>query len=870
MVSDAEERDNPNSADDLAVGAMLYRYRITRKIRAGGMGVVYEAEDTELKRTVAVKLLPAPEESADDALAQFQREARMAASLDHPNLITIHDVGEYQGQPFFVMEYVEGESLQERLGRGPMAVDEVIEIATQVCQGLAEAHRAGLTHRDLKPSNILIDRSGRVRILDFGLATMRASQPAADDRRSGTLSYMSPEQVNEEDITPASDLFALGVLLYEMLTGRRPFEGDYEASLIYSIVNDTPKPLEACRSDIPPKLRDIVRRLLQKDVSLRYQQANDVVAELQSVAGGEEPEQPKPVGKRRTFISTLILVMLIAVTAIWFYPWSSDTDVTPSRRMLAVLPFDNLGEVEDDYFADGVVDAITTHLARIGGLGVVSRTSSMEYRDSGKGVRQIGSELGCQLLITGSVHWDKSTAPSRVRVDARLVRVADDTHLWADSYERRLEGVFELQSEIARDVASALQLVMRESDRQALMARPTDNLDAYDFYLRGNQYFNRSWEQDDIEIATAMYQRAVDLDPEFALAYSMLSRGHESMYWEYYDHTVERKELAREAVDRALELEPGLADGHLALGYYYYHCELDYERALEEFQLALDRRPNNAELVSAIAAVQRRVGPIESAVDNFVRASELDPRSHLKLFDVGLTYGMIRQYDRATVYLDRAIALAPDWPMAHVYKAWLEIIRGGHIDRAAEILDEGSERAALPRSHYYWWLARIVRPDLNAVLAESRPGADTVVYYLHCAQMNRLLERFDIERAYADSARVILESRTATHPDNARFHSHLGLAYTGLRRQEEAINHATRAMDLLPTTRDAYDALFYAVNMVEVLVVFKEYDAAVEQLRFLLSIPGFVSPSYLKLDPLWLPLHDHPAWPDLISQADGR
>lgn len=870
MAPGPEERNNPSRLDDLAIGSMVARYRITRKIRAGGMGVVYEAEDTELDRSVAIKLLPDHSSATHEATMQFQREAKLAASQNHPNLVTIHDVGEYQGRPFFAMEFVEGESLQDIISRGPLSVDDTVAYACQICEGLAEAHRAGLIHRDLKPSNIMIDTNRRVRILDFGLATMRDTRQAeTDDTRSGTLGYMSPEQLNEGEISESTDLFSLGVLVYEMLTGRRPFAGDYEASLIYSIVNDTPTPLEQVRSDLPPGLVAVVNRLLEKDASARFQQANEVIVALEELTTPTTKSIGSSQTNLRTVIWSLVAVAAIAVASVLFYPTADDPGLTTGRRMLAVLPFENLGAADDDYFADGVVDAITTHLSRIGGLGVVSRHSSREYRASDKRLVVIGEELGCQLLITGRIHWDKSSTPSRVRVDARLVNAADDTHLWAESYARELEDIFALQSEIAADVASALQLAIRDTDRRALMARPTDNLEAYDFYLRGNQYFSRSWDQEDIEIATAMYKRAVEIDSEFALAYAMLARGHESMYWEYYDHSIERKEMSRQAVDRALELQPDLLDARLALGYYYYHCELDYEKALEEFAAAAERWPNNAELISALAAVQRRIRPIEIAIDNFVRASELDPRSHLKLFDVGLTYGMMRQYDQAIAYLDRVIELAPDVAMAHVCRAWMEIIRGGHTGRAAQILDQGSDRAALPRSHYYWWLARIVRPDLNTVLAESRPGADTAAYYLHCAQMNRLLERFDIERAYADSARVILEGRMTTHPNNARFHSHLGLAYTGLRRHDEAIRHANRAMELLPTTRDAYDALFYAVNLAEVRVVFEDYDGAIAQLQFLLSIPGFVSSSYLALDPLWIPLHDHSAWPDLIAQADG-
>jgi serine/threonine protein kinase/tetratricopeptide (TPR) repeat protein len=865
MTGKSEERSERRRLVPLNAGAMIDRYRVVKLVGSGGMGEVYQAEDPELQRTVAIKLLP-PATRTPEAREQFQNEARAAAALSHPNLVTVYDFGEHQGRPFFAMEYVDGESLLERLARGPLAIEDAVNITLQVCRGLAAVHRTAMMHRDLKPSNVMIDRTGRVKILDFGLAAVKEGLTAPDDPRSGTLSYMSPEQLSEAEVTPRSDLWSLGVVLYEMLTGRRPFEGDYEASLIYSIVNDPPKSLCALRPEVPEDVQNVVKRLLEKDPSVRYQQADDVIADL----GGKRPresdsargEQP-----RRGLVVGAAILALLVIVFVWLKPWTDHDAERLSRKTLAVLPMENLGAPDDQYFADGVMDAITTDLARMGGIAVISRASVIEYRDSRKDVRQIGSELGCQLLVTGTVYWDKSSSPNRVRVHASLIDAPNDTHLWADSYEGVLSDIFDLQSRIARDVATELQLVLHEGQQQAPTERPTSNLEAYDFYLRGNEYFNRSWEEPDIEIAAEMYGRAVALDPEFAVAWAMLSRAHASMYWEYYDHTDQRKEQARLAAERALVLAPDLTEGHLAMGYYYYHCEGEYVEALKAFQLALSRCPNNAELYNAIAAVQRRIGPMEQAAVNFMRAAELDPRSHLKLFDVGLTFSLMRRYDQAEVYLDKVIALAPDWPLVHVYKAWIEIFRDGNVTRAREILAEGAKHADMARSHYYWWLERVVEPDHDATLRSMKIGSDTAMYYLHRAQLNRLLGRYTIERQYADSARVMLEGRVKKYPDNARFHSYLGRAYAGLRMREPAFAHAQRAMELLPTSRDAFDALFFTLDLVETCVVFEEYDRAIAQLQFLLSIPGFVSPSYLKLDPLWEPLHNHPRWPDLVGDT---
>ena len=860
--------DQTRSCAPLFQGTLVSHYRIIERIGAGGMGEVYLAEDTKLHRRVALKFLP-PQYAADpDFKARLTREAQATAALDHPNIVTVYEVDEFQGRPFFAMQYVEGTPLRDVIEDSPLPISQALRLAEGIAEGLSKAHQAGITHRDIKPSNILVDRDGRPKIVDFGLALT-----ASDERLTrtgstvGTIGYMSPEQIQGDTVDQRSDLFSFGVVLYQLITGKRPFAGAYEASVMYAIVHETPRPVRSLRSDVPEELERVVTKLLEKDASTRYQNAGEVLDDLRLISGGPTGAIPVIRPRRLTrMLQFALLVVLLGVFFILVWPriFHAPGGLPPNAKVVAVMPFENLGSPEDEYFADGMTDAITMHLARFGELGVIARTSSMQYKHSEKNLRQIGAELGANYILTGTVQWEKSDSASRVHINAKLVRAADETYLWVQPYERVIDKVFALQSEIAANVTTALNVTLSAADRKTLQIAPTQNLEAYDFFLRGTEYFNRSWERSDIEIAIGFYRRAVELDPKFAAAWAMLSRAEGMMYSEYYDRSAARLEDAKREVNRALELDPNCVEGHLALGYCHY-CALDYGGALGEFAVVQGLEPNNHYLYNAIAAVQRRQGNLVEAAQNFTKALDLDPRSYLRAFDVALTYGMMRDWADADTYLDRATMLSPDWPLPYIYRAWLHILRDGNVAKARKVLTDAAGRVDLSRSNFYWWLARIVEPDYEKVLNETAPGPDTIAYYLHCAQMNRLLQRGQIEYAYADSARVLLEGMRARLEGQARFHSQLGLAYAGLRRKAEAIAEAQKAVELLPTSREAFDALFLAVNLTEILVIFDEHDAAVAQLGHLLSIPGFVSIPYLKVDPLWIPLRTNPGFQRLLK-----
>jgi serine/threonine protein kinase/tetratricopeptide (TPR) repeat protein len=871
MGSGEKHTGDPCREPSLKTGTVVSHYTIQAHLGTGGMSEVYLAEDTSLNRKVALKF-PLPRLAADPNFRRrFQREAAGMAAINHPHVAVIHEIGVYCDRPFFAMEYIDGRTLQSVIDDALPSPDEAAVTALQICEGLAAIHDHGLIHRDVKPSNIMIDGASRARILDFGIATW---SDHVDDTSTatvaGTPGYMSPEQIKGESLTPASDLFSLGVVLYQLLTGRKPFEGAYEAALKYAIINDSPVAINSIRPESPKALAEVVSRLLSKNPEDRYRDAGEAAARLREVVATSSQDvavaSQRRTGWRRVVTLMFSLAVIVAAVAI-FIITRRGPDRTVSSTTVAVLPFKNLGSPEDEYFAEGLTDAVNTRLANIKGLRVISRGSSMQYGQSNRGWKRIGSELGVDYILTGTVFWDRHGTSNHVRANAQLIRVDDETYLWGDSYDRSLDEIFDLQSDIAGNVTDILRIATSEAARQSAVAVPTGNLKAYDFFLRGNYYFHRSWEQNDIVNATDMFQKAVELDSSFALAYAMLARGNESMFWEYHDRSEDRCREARTDAAKALSLDPNLVEGHLAQGFIYYHCDLDYNRALNEFTAGLNERPNCADLYCAVGAVQRRKGEFADAVGNYIKALELDPRSHLNAFDIALTYGLMRRFDRADAYLEKTLELAPDWPLPYVYKAWCQVFRSGDTEAARGIMAQAARRADIASSRYYWWLARIIEPDLNKVIAVSRPGPDTAEFLLHKARIYRLLGNSQDERQCADSAREILEREILVRPDDPRFQSHLGLAYAGLGDREKAIAHGQKALELLPASRDAFDALFLVVDYAEILVIFGDYDAAIDQLEYLMSIPGFVSPPYLHLDPIWKPLRDNPRFQKLLERS---
>ncbi len=580
------------------IGKTISHYKILEQLGAGGMGIVYKAEDTKLKRTVALKFLP-PELTRDtDAKTRFVREAQAASILQHTNICTIHEIDETaDGQMYICMDFYNGETLKKKIEQGPLKIDQAIDFTIQIAQGLAVAHEAAEIHRDIKPANIMITERGEVKIVDFGLARLTGqARLTVDGKTLGTIAYMSPQQARGEEVDQRTDIWSLGVVLYEMLTGKLPFKGEYEQAVIYSIINEIPVPVTAMRTDVPLELERIVQKCLSKDPFERYQHMDELLVDLRSClkstaqTGVQIQPSVSPIRKRRRLFWYGAFAGLIGLILMVYFLVPHEEKPTSQLMMIAVLPFENLGPAEDEYFADGLTEEIISRLSSISKLGVISRTSSIQYKKTSKTLPVVAKELGVDYILEGTIRWMKTGGIERIRITPQLIKVSGDVHLWADNMDRTLDDIFRIQTEIATQVVHALGVVLREDEQGTITAIPTKNIEAYQAFLRGISS-GPGYEKNNTRMAIEMFERAVTLDTTFALAYCKLSAAHLLYYWEGSDRTQERLAAAKQALDKAFALQPDLPEAYGVLSMYYYWGYRDYERALETLKRVEENGP---------------------------------------------------------------------------------------------------------------------------------------------------------------------------------------------------------------------------------------------------------------------------------------
>ena len=546
---------------------------------------------------------------------------------------------------------------------------------------------------------------------------------------------------------------------------------------------------------------------------------------------------------------------------------------------IVVLPFENLGSSEDAYFAAGMTEEITSRLANVQGLGVISRTSALEYTRRGKTVKEIGNELGVDYVLEGSVRWEHSQGrESRVRITPQLIRVADDTHIWSDRYERVIADVFALQSEVAENAVKAMGVALLPRDEAALKEISTNDLQAYDLYLRGKEQ-RRAWARRDVEGALQMYQAAVDRDPRFAQALAWLGTMHLLMYWEYFDRSPERLVKAKEATERAVALRPDLAETHMALGAYFYGALLDYPRALEEYAAALKIQPNSSAAINGMGTVLRRQGRWAEAAEAFRRALEFAPKDAVLLWNLGGAFQYARRYAEADRALGLAIVLSQQWAELCAERSWLQLSWHGDVDKAEAILDEAAgvtdDLGHIAEQRLRLLLARRdYQGALRQLQAEKRGAFDKQNVYLPIpllrGQVHRLAGQHDLARRSFEAARLDLEQRVRHDPDDHRFHSSLGIAYAGLGRGEDAVREARLGCDLMPASKDAMRAQYRVEDLALVYTMVGRPSEAIAQLDDLLARGGWWTPHLLRLDPRWDPLRSDPRFQALLTKYEVK
>lgn len=869
---------------------MLGHYRVLDKLGEGGMGVVYRAHDERLDRDVALKLLPAGILADEKARRRLRSEALALARLNHPNIEAVFDFDTQDEVEFLVVEYVPGSTLADRVARGSLEEPEILRLGVQIAAALEEAHALDLVHRDLKPANIKVTPKGQVKVLDFGLAALLRPAGEADATRSaseagitaGTVPYMAPEQLKGQPADARSDIFAAGVVLYEMATGRRPFQGRATAELTDAILHAAPPPPSRTHAGLSPRLEDTILKCMEKDPENRYQSAKELAIDLRRLATPSTPSDAMslPVRAVRPASARMLAIAGGAALALAAVLVASNVGGWRDRllgsgsggqvRSVAVLSFEDLsGDQENAYFSNGIAAEILSRLVSIPGLKVVS------VRGTGGGAadsRQVGRDVGVEAVLEGDVR----RAGDRVRITARLTNVETGAVMWAsEPVDRELSDIFSVQSDVALQIARALNAVLTPQVRESVEQRPTRSLEAYDAFLRGKDLEKRSQEERTVRASMVNFERAVQLDPLFALAHARLSRTHALLWWYHYDRTPQRVALAKASIDRAVALQPDDAEVHAALAYFYYWCHLDYERALAEFAVAQRARPSDSDISQGMGYVFRRQGRLREAIGVLETSAELDPHDATLALNLGESYALVRDLGQATRWLDRASTLTPEWVRPHGLQARYLLRIGGDVNGAREALAFAaklvvSEDWDVAYANVMLALySRDYETGLRQLMSEPREANDSQFWFvpraLLQAQLHGLLgQRQDERRSYGAAAKL-LESRIAGAPDDARFHGSLGIAYAGLGRKAEAVAEGKRAVDLLPASKEAYRGAFRAEEMARIYAMAGERDAAIDQLEHLMSIPFELAAPGLRLDPAWDSLRDHPRFKKLAG-----
>ena len=902
----------------LSAGTKLGPYEILAPLGAGGMGEVYRARDRKLDRDVAVKVLPSQLTTNPDALARFEREAKAVAALAHPNILAIYDFGTEGGVSYAVTELLEGETLRGKIDGAAVSQKQAVDWALQIARGLSAAHSKGVVHRDLKPDNVFVTNDGHVKILDFGLAKRVDAAPAEQTSAPtgtggghtepgtvmGTMGYMSPEQVRGLLVDARSDIFSFGAILYELLSGKKAFKRDTASDTIAAILKEEPQELTLSGRNVSPALDHIVRHCLEKDRENRFQTAKDVAFALSEASGSSmaavpsgsyiaaPPPQRRGPGKAILFLAAFVALFVIAALLWWrrpkpepqASPAAAAAAVTPASpaaaskpgvRRVAVLPFENLGAPEDDYFADGIADAIRGKLTSLPGLEVIARGSSTPYKKTTKSPQEIAKELSANYLLTATVRWQKQKGgANRVQVSPELVEIRPDgppASKWQQPFDASITDVFQVQSDIATKVAQALGGALGAQEQTQLAEKPTQNLAAYDAFLKGEEIWNSgSNDPPSLRKMLAFYEQAVALDPGFVQAWARVSVAN-SLLYANSTPTPTLAERSRQAGEKAVALAPNRPEGYQALGAYERMVTKDFNRGLEQNEKGLRLAPGDPTLLRGSAITEQGLGRWDAALEHFQQVVRLDPRNANNLGVLGDVLLRLRRYREARDAYDRCLALSPTILNVIETKA-MTYLGEGDLAGARAVLEaapkEVEPTALVAYVANYYDLVWVLDEGEREILLRLTPSVfddDRGAWAICLVQAYASKGDAANVRTYAEEARKAIEEQLRATPNDPGRRVVLGLALAYLGRKEEAIREGERGVALGPVSKDALNGPYFQHQLARIYMLTGEPEKALDQLEPLLKIPYYLSPAWLRIDPNFDPLRKNSRFEKLVA-----
>jgi serine/threonine protein kinase/tetratricopeptide (TPR) repeat protein len=877
LGGDGEEERSPHSSATPMI-MDFGDYELLEEIGRGGQGVVFRARQKSLNRTVALKVIGLGQWSSTPHLKRFRQEAEAAASLEHPQIVPIYEVGERDGSCYFSMKFVEGGQLDEVIKREPMPVRRAVELLVKIARTVHFAHARGILHRDIKPGNILLDKNGEPHLTDFGLARLIEQQSTVTNSFDvlGTPSYMPPEQASghAKELTSAADVYSLGAVFYQMLTGEPPFAGGTTYETIRLVLEAEPRNPRTRNAKVDVDIATICLKCLEKDPSKRYPNAKALAEDLERWLR-HEPVQARRTGLfgrarkwvRRNPTIMALIASLIGLGVLGVVMFLNRQPAAPPSG-IAVLPFENLSDNKtDSSWVDGMQDDILTKLAKVAQLKVISRTSVMQYRGE-RNVRKIGNALRVSHVLEGSVR----KTGDRIQLNAQLIDARTDTHVWAEQYDRDLTDVFAIQSELAQKIANQLRAKISGAEKQAIESKPTEDLQAYAMYLRGKQLLRdirmpAVYDIPKINEAIELLEAAVKRDPNFALAYCLLAEANLVLYWQP-PHAPSQRAQAEKALQAARRLAPDAGETHFTRAFFYHYGNRDYHQALGELETAMGLLPNSAEVFKIAGRIDKRLNRSADSIRHYSRALELDPRDSGNFYELGLTYQNLRRYREVEQIADRGIASFPESAAPFWIEKGEAALAEGDTVRARKAMETAS-------SPSWWLLYRISLCERNFAEAE-RAAAGLAEDKAQSADYPPSFWRGFIARVQGDSEKArsfFAEARQAyermlrergEYPEALAFLAATN-AFSGQR--EDALRQIQRAVELMPIDRDPLNGVELLGQMAMVYAWIGERDKAIEQLLAIARLPDIPSAGELRLNPWWDPLRNDPRFSEIVSEA---